>query len=688
MIKLESLKAKIIASMLGISLITAIMLGSISILKSGQVLSSNAKTMMLISSKNKSDEIYNDLKQIEKNVNLMGSFAKSTSSIYSQGDMNRLKTASDAEYSKIRIYSKELGANTKWCMSSYFYFDQRYIPIYDGSWFVKKNGVFTRQVINSEITQEDGDWYYMPINEKKGVWSEPYEDPDINVTMITYSEPVYKNSFLLGVSGMDIALNDLDDMVKKINIYKTTDSFIFDKKFNFIAGDKFKVGDNLLTVRKSFYKFLEKSLIKAPSGFAEYRDNGVKKLISYTTLPNGFILFIDVPISEVLSEMNNMIMLLIFIALIAIAASSFAAFRIANKISSPIEKMAQVSLSLAENDLTVNIEEDSSSKEMKYLSGSFKKFAEHLISTIKQITEAAVNISGSTKEMHQACEQTASGSQQISNSAEELSTGIQKQAEGINTCLNNINNMSTSMHKILDNTNDVVDLAQSAKGNAEKGRGFAEEAVEKINKIKEATIETTKATKHLNTLSNEIEIIVDLIKGIATQTNLLALNAAIEAARAGEHGKGFAVVADEVKTLASQSAEATDKITGMIKQIQKDVQNVSNVMSNSTGLVEDGVITVGNVETNLEEILEAVQKVSENSQEVATLVNDATSNSDNILKVMENISAIVEESAASTSQMAGATEEQTASLEEINASSQNLAQTAENLKKLVSIFKI
>ncbi|MEI7474729.1 MAG: methyl-accepting chemotaxis protein [bacterium] len=690
MIKLKSLKSKIVVNMVAMSLITAVVIGGISVYKSSSVISSIAKDMLLISSKNKSDEVYNDLKQVEKSVNLMGVFVKSTSSINTQRESYNLKSRSFAEneYSKIRIYAKELGENTKGCMSSYFYYDQTYIPAFDGSWFIQKNGKFQRNIMNHVINAENGVWYFAPISKQKGLWAAPYVDSDLKLPMITYSSPVYKNGVLLGVAGMDISLENLNSLVKKINIYKNTEAFIIDSNYNFIAGNTLKIGDNLLTAKENRFKFLESVIKKQGSGFAEYDFNGIHKIITYSTLPNGFILLIDVPLSEVLSTMNNVIFMLTFLAIISIIATSILSFKIGEKISKPIENLAKVSIKLSHNDLTVEIQEDNSSTEMQNLSNTFQQFVNNLRKLITEISDASIKVSSSANDINAASEQTAIVAQQIANSASSIATGAQEQTEGVNNCLKSTNKMTTSIHSISDNTKNVVKLAKLSEENAENGYKLAENAINTIKLIKNTTEETSQATFKLNNIASEVDVIVDLIKNIANQTNLLALNAAIEAARAGEQGKGFAVVADEVKKLAEQSAAATEKISSMIKQIQNESQNVSNAMSNSTRMVEEGVVIIENVGLKLKEIHSDTGKVSHDSEEVSQLLSETALNSDCVLNIIENIFTIVEQSAANSQEMAASSEEQTASLEEINASSNCLAETSDKLKALVSIFKV
>jgi len=334
----NSLKLSIILSISATLFFTVLIIGYISIFSSERIISTMAKKMLTVNAANISKEIYNELKQVEKNVNLMGSFVLDASSINTTNDLKKLKSFSNLEktYSKIRNIPKKLGDNTNMCVGAYFYYNVDYVGYYDGAWFIKEGNVFKRKISHLTFNAKDDPWYFQPVINKGGIWSKPYFDTSLKIDMITYSVPFYANGNLIGVAGMDITLTELNKRLKDIRIYKTTDAIIIDPKYNFIAGDIYKTGDNLLLRRDGFYKFLVMPLIFEKNGFVEYNDEGIKKIVSFTTLPNGFILLISAPVSEILSEMNNMTYLMVMVITAIMAFGCFIAFKVSETISSPV----------------------------------------------------------------------------------------------------------------------------------------------------------------------------------------------------------------------------------------------------------------------------------------------------------------------------------------------------------------
>jgi methyl-accepting chemotaxis protein len=151
--------------------------------------------------------------------------------------------------------------------------------------------------------------------------------------------------------------------------------------------------------------------------------------------------------------------------------------------------------------------------------------------------------------------------------------------------------------------------------------------------------ETGTIVAGLATAAQKIGDVVKLINSIAEQTNLLALNATIEAARAGEAGRGFAVVASEVKSLASQTAKATEEISGQVAEVQ-------NTTGSAVGVIEAITQTISRINeisaaiaASVEEQASVTQSISSNMQVAAKSVADITASMSEIADVTQSVDA-------------------------------------------------
>jgi len=163
----------------------------------------------------------------------------------------------------------------------------------------------------------------------------------------------------------------------------------------------------------------------------------------------------------------------------------------------------------------------------------------------------------------------------------------------------------------------------------------------------EATNETVQG---LAEAAQKIGDVVSLINDIAGQTNLLALNATIEAARAGEAGKGFAVVASEVKTLANQTAKATEDIAGQVGRVQEQTQN-------AVGVIETIRHTINEMNKIASEIAAAVEKQQMATSEIGRNVREAARGVEEVTANIDGVSRIAEETGAASAQVHQASSE-------------------------------
>lgn len=157
----------------------------------------------------------------------------------------------------------------------------------------------------------------------------------------------------------------------------------------------------------------------------------------------------------------------------------------------------------------------------------------------------------------------------------------------------------------------VAQLAQQARDNSEQGQHELQQTMESMRQMGGRTQIVSSSITGLQTSSQKIEHIVQLIRDIANKINMLSLNAAIEAARAGEHGKGFAVVSDEVRKLAEKTFEATQEIDASVGGIMSQTEQAVGSMNELLGDVQSNVVQIEQVGKRLSGILSSSSVLSE-----------------------------------------------------------------------------
>ena len=233
------------------------------------------------------------------------------------------------------------------------------------------------------------------------------------------------------------------------------------------------------------------------------------------------------------------------------------------------------------------------------------------------------------------------------------------------TMAGRVSNASEATDRATANMNAVASAAhQLAASITEIGRQVSASSEVAGRAVKEAG-ETGSRVAELDGAARKIGEVISLINAVAEQTNLLALNATIEAARAGEAGKGFAVVASEVKSLATQTAKATEDIAAQVAAIQ---QATGGAVAAIRGISQ----TIGRVNEIATTIASAVEQQGAATQEIARNVQEASRGT---TEVSSNIAA-VSEAAGSTGAAAA----------QVRSSAADVAQQGEALRAEVDRF--
>ncbi len=229
---------------------------------------------------------------------------------------------------------------------------------------------------------------------------------------------------------------------------------------------------------------------------------------------------------------------------------------------------------------------------------------------------------------------------------------IKQVLDGMASAVERVNGMSGSLRDTAETTSSqgatVAAAAEQSAANVDTVAAAAEQLGGSVREISRQVAESHRITQEavggIRTATGTIEgldqaairigQIVQLINVIASQTNLLALNATIEAARAGEAGKGFAVVAGEVKSLATQTAKATDDIAGQVNDIQAISREAVDVIRSVSATIERVDEVVASIASAVEEQSAATAEIARNVQQAAAGNGQITRNIGDMSKAL------------------------------------------------------
>jgi methyl-accepting chemotaxis protein len=324
---------------------------------------------------------------------------------------------------------------------------------------------------------------------------------------------------------------------------------------------------------------------------------------------------------------------MITVVLVALSTAFAGAFGwwMSRSISGPIREVVEHARAIAAGDLSSQVVVNTGG-EAGELQQALADMQEALRSMVAQVRSATDSITTASTEI-------ATGNQDLSARTEQTASSLQQTA--------------SSMEQLTGTVNHSADSAQQASQLASSATQAAQRGGEVVSRV-------VSTMDEINAASKKIADIIGVIDGIAFQTNILALNAAVESARAGEHGRGFAVVASEVRSLAQRSAEAAKEIKTLI--------------GTSVEKVEGGARLVADAGTTMDEIVAAVQRVTDMIGDIAASAREQSSGIGQVNTAVTQLDRMTQQNAAL--------------VEESAAAAESLKDQAQRLAGVVALFRL
>jgi methyl-accepting chemotaxis protein len=248
------------------------------------------------------------------------------------------------------------------------------------------------------------------------------------------------------------------------------------------------------------------------------------------------------------------------------------------------------------------------------------------------------------RSVSEAIDAVAAASVELGAAAESNSRSAVTAASGADVAATASRASAESVQTVAAAAEELTASVQEVAARATESATAAREAEERANASSRTIDELAEA-------ASQIGAVVQLIGEITAQTNLLALNATIEAARAGEAGRGFAVVASEVKSLAEQTARATDEIRGYVDRIGGATRHVVSSIAEVASTITRVTVTSGAISDTLQEQMSAVREISARTAEVSGTTTQAASAAAGVREAAQESGVTAEQSREAASQL-------------------------------------
>jgi len=490
-----------------------------------------------------------------------------------------------------------------------------------------------------------GGWYIGPkeTGKESVLGPLPYIVQGKSVFLATISVPIMVNGKFAGVAGTDFNLETGQKLATEVSgsIFGGKNEVLILSDMGLIVADSSHpelIGQSYAKLSKSWDEDLK--IIRSGQGNLSWQqDTGLLRVFS--PIPLGvtgkpWSVLITVSRDVVLAEANQLsgdlrargsdsVVWLSAIGGGVAVLAIFVMWWVAGGLSRPVIQMTATMERLSQGDLTVDIPGTGNRDEIGEMAKAVQVFKDNAINVERMRKDQELTASRSAEERRQAMHQMADRFessvmgvvQSVAGAAKNMESTAQSMSSMAGEATIQASSVAAAAEQATTNVQTVASAADELSSSIIEISRQVSEAARISTAASEEAERTNVMVQSLAAAADRIGEVVKLINDIASQTNLLALNATIEAARAGDAGKGFAVVAGEVKNLASQTAKATEEITGQINSVQEETRRAVGAIRTIGEIVEQVRQISSGIASAVEEQGAATQEIARNVQQAA-----------------------------------------------------------------------
>ncbi len=669
---MSSIKVRVLMTVIVCTLLTAFICGGVSVFNSGKTVYEDSKKELQYACENQAAQLDRKMGNVEQAVTTVHQVA-----LQQLTDVEAFKTDKAYVDNFTKIMSQmlyEVAGNTEGAMTAYiFCYNPEFTEPESGAFWARSSetedfsSVFPSDFSQCSPDDPDVGWYYIPIQNGKPTWVDPYIDATIDVYMVSYIIPIIINGETIGVIGMDINFDNFTEVVDNATVFDTGFAFLVDDQGNIVYHKSIDQGTPVSDIEETGTMTAALANPDMEGTAVTYRYQGVDKDMSYVTLTNGMRYVLTALDQEMTASARHLALLIMIGALVAVVAAGVIGMSMGMAITRPItqingivSKTAHFNFSSDENNDKLCKRRDESGN----MANSLSEMRTSLRAMVADIQRTYSDLENTLHQLLDTTDRVKDMSGENTETTQGLAAAMQETAAAMETVDATVGHIRERAQAIRDNSKEGERASLESKLRADDLKNTTGEAQNKTTQMYKSVQEKTTAAMEQAQAVQKINQLTQAILDISGQTNLLALNASIEAARAGEAGKGFAVVADEIGSLASQTSSTVSNINGITTEVNQAVQSMEACLQETLSFLEETVLRdysdfMGVAEkytedaTNFEEnmkaigeevdtLLAAIVEIAESVSNITVTVGEAANNISSIAQKTQDVSRLVE----------------------------------------------